>query len=203
MERREAPGVCEAPYGSPLRSGNPARRGHAGVAKAGLSGCQDGVANPVPRRARPATASLRGSLPGRCASRRSTGRRQVSLLPAPGAACLISGPASRPVPPAMPRARHRRVGGLWEQKQNKEYMSRDRMKFFEGRRDNFVARIERSEMREQSSGRHRPRISLRSIRATLLVSTFARRSSFACLTLAMDRLSWRAYQSSDPSSQRF
>src|SRR5437660_12705134 len=30
MERREAPGVCETPYGRPLRSGHPARRGPAG-----------------------------------------------------------------------------------------------------------------------------------------------------------------------------
>jgi hypothetical protein len=59
MERREAPGVCETP--SPPFAIRAARAPK-----------QDGVAKPIPGRARPAVAGLRGPPPGRCASRRST-----------------------------------------------------------------------------------------------------------------------------------
>ena len=71
MERREAPGVCEAPLGFPCDREACAPRTDW-LCEGQPSGCQDGVANPVPRRARPAMTGLRGPPPGRCASRRST-----------------------------------------------------------------------------------------------------------------------------------
>src|SRR3954468_7175695 len=44
MERREAPGVCEAPWGFPCDRENRRAADGAGGVTAGSSGCQDGVA---------------------------------------------------------------------------------------------------------------------------------------------------------------
>jgi hypothetical protein len=86
MERREAPGVCEAPSRACEAPGSRAKR--------------MGLRGPPARRARPNPAGLRGLPAGRCASRRSTSRSFPPSERVGGTAPEAARPYLRPALPA-------------------------------------------------------------------------------------------------------
>jgi hypothetical protein len=82
---------------------------------------QAGLARPGPRRARPAATSLRGSPPGRCASRRSTGLARVApLKPRCGLPDLRPRFPARPDPTRVMTARRNPERGRAECKAGSE-----------------------------------------------------------------------------------
>ena len=91
MERREAPGACEAPWWQPVLY---SRTAGATLPERVCEAHSDGLARPVPRRARAVIfQACEASPPSRCASRRSTADAAFTAS-APKDLDLFSGPAS-------------------------------------------------------------------------------------------------------------
>src|SRR5947209_13793964 len=80
MERREAPGACEAPWWQPVLY---SRTAGATLPERVCEAHSDGFARPIPRRARAVIfQACEASPPNRCASRRSTSRYRACPISA-------------------------------------------------------------------------------------------------------------------------